>query len=520
MTPRRNDVTLLNHRHLAICAAAVLSYVAAYTLVHRWVGLPGALAALPALVCGWLLGRWPGAAASAGIALLTVGLITVFGDGWERVVQTWLGLALLPVLGGVAGWFREIYNRARNQALELERVRSELSRLNAELEARVQERTQALSQANRQLTDANKTLETLIASSPIAILVTDLQGIIQRVNPSFVEMAGWPEAELLGHPVTELVLPELRRDFADINRVVRAGDVLRDFETRRVTRNGRAVEVSLSISPIRTAGGAPSGYITLLSDITARRQAEDEIRRLNAELEQRVAERTEALTAANAELEAYDNMVAHDLRAPLTVVQNYTDVLQMQYRGRALDEEAQLILENMQEAQHRMRLLIQDLFEFSRAKEAELRREQVDVSALAQAAVDDLRRIDPDRRPEVVIAAGVSAYGDARFLRLVLNNLLGNAWKYTVQAAEPRIELGQAVNGGRRAIWVRDNGVGFDMSQAGRLFEPFQRLNHDFPGTGLGLAICHRVIGRHGGRIWAESQPGQGTTVYFSLPDR
>lgn len=494
-------------------------YVVAFILVNHRVGLPGALAIIPVVVCGWSLGRRGGFLAGAGIGLITVLLSVALGDGWQRVLDTWLGLALLPLAGGAVGWYRQLYQRMQAQAAELRQAQTELSRWNTELEARVQERTRALSQSNLKLAEANKTLETLIASSPLAIIVTDVRGLIQRLNPAFLDLSGWTEPELLGRPVSDLMLPENRGDFANLNRVLQAGGVLHNFETRRLTRGGRPVDVSISTSAIHADGGEVAGYISVLADVTTRREAEAEIRRLNADLERRVTERTVALTAANAELGAYNNMVAHDLRGPLTLLQNYADVLKMHYAGQVLDEQGLQLLEGMQEALVRMRLLIQDLFDFSRAKEDRLLRQPVDLSALARAVVEDLRQGEPQRQVAVEIAPGLTAHGDERFLRLVLDNLLGNAWKYTGQTEGARIEFGAQAAEGSRAMWVRDNGVGFDARQADRLFQPFQRLTNEFPGTGLGLATCKRVVERHGGQIWAESELGRGATIYFTLGD-
>jgi len=243
--------------------------------------------------------------------------------------------------------------------------------------------------------------------------------------------------------------------------------------------------------------------------------AREQIRALNAELERRVYERTAELEAANRELEAFSYSVSHDLRAPLRSMDGFCQVLLEDY-GEALDDEARGYLRRVRAASQRMAQLIDDLLKLSRITRTEMRREPVDLSRLARTIADDLRSGQPDRKAQFHIAQGLLANGDPRLLRVVLDNLLSNAWKFTSKHATACIEFG-ACDG--RTFFVRDDGAGFDMAYTDKLFGPFQRLHGmtEFEGTGIGLATVQRIINRHGGRAWAEGEVEHGACFYFSL---
>jgi light-regulated signal transduction histidine kinase (bacteriophytochrome) len=225
-----------------------------------------------------------------------------------------------------------------------------------------------------------------------------------------------------------------------------------------------------------------------------------------------------AAEAANRELEAFSYSVAHDLRAPLRGVDGFSQALLEDYADKLTDE-GRGYLKHLRESAQQMGRLIDDLLALSRVTRSELVRESVDFSGLARNVATQLRRAQSDRRVEITIAAAIVAEGDARLLRIALENLLGNAWKFTSKCAEPRIEVGVTAVGESSAYFVRDNGAGFDMAYASKLFGAFQRLHStdEFEGTGIGLATVQRIINRHGGRIWAIGEVGCGATFYFTL---
>lgn len=253
---------------------------------------------------------------------------------------------------------------------------------------------------------------------------------------------------------------------------------------------------------------------------TERRQVEEKVLRLNTELEQRVRERTTALEAANRELEAFSYSVSHDLRAPLRSINGFSQALQEEY-GPQLDPRGQRYLDYTLEASQRMGRLIEDLMKLSRASRGELGCQPVDLSELATVIIEQFRKREPQRQVDVLIAPKLLADGDPGLLRIALENLLDNAWKFTAKRPQPRIELGSTQTNGAPHYFVRDNGAGFNMAYSDRLFGVFQRFHSEkeFPGTGVGLATVRRIFARHGGEVWAEAKPNQGATFYFTLPN-
>jgi light-regulated signal transduction histidine kinase (bacteriophytochrome) len=247
-------------------------------------------------------------------------------------------------------------------------------------------------------------------------------------------------------------------------------------------------------------------------------RAQQELRRYRTQLETLVEERTIALTAINRELEAFSYAVSHDLRAPLTSFDALSQKLLEGYGGE-MDGQAKEYLGRMREASERMTSVFDGLQMLFRLTSGEIRRESLDISALAHQVETELRAADPGSKAVVEIAPGIVASGDPRLVRILLTNLVGNAWKFSGTKQAPAIAIGSEIVDGEKRIFVRDNGVGFDMIDSHRLFGAFQRLHSqsEFPGAGIGLATARRIVNRHGGRIWAEGVLGDGATFYFVL---
>jgi PAS domain S-box-containing protein len=261
-----------------------------------------------------------------------------------------------------------------------------------------------------------------------------------------------------------------------------------------------------------------SAVAHVLASAIERRAAEDEQALGLARLEETVAQRTRQLAASNRELEAFSYSVSHDLRAPLRAISGYATLLEAKH-GPELTAPAQQLLEGVRKGADRLGRLIDELLDLSRVQRVDLVREAVDLSALAGARLRELAASDAERGVEVRVARGLRATGDPRLLGMLLDNLLGNAWKFTRRAGNARIEVGRQGAGPDAVFFVRDNGAGFDMAYASRLFQPFQRLHRpsEFEGTGVGLATVQRIVERHGGRVWAEGRVGEGASFYFTL---
>ena len=270
---------------------------------------------------------------------------------------------------------------------------------------------------------------------------------------------------------------------------------------------------------LKSGEGRRYGAVVVVSDVTAEYRAEQELRRLNETLERRVAERTHELAITNSELESFSYSVSHDLRAPLQVIDGFGRALLAKHLGQ-LDERARHYLERISENTRQMGHLIDDLLSLSRVTRTPLRREEVDLAPRARQIVEQLRQRDPERIVAVEIDESIPCVGDPGLLAIVLDNLIGNAWKFTGRCNAALIRIGSSrTHSGDRIYHVADNGAGFDMAYAGKLFSAFQRLHTvgEFPGTGIGLATVQRVVSRHGGRVWAEAAAGRGATFRFTL---
>jgi len=342
-----------------------------------------------------------------------------------------------------------------------------------------------------------------------AILSADSHGNITYFNPGAERIFGYTTEEVSGRPLTTL-MPER---FADAHR---AG-LARYLATREARVIGRTVELAgrrkdgtefpLELSLAAWNQGAEVAFTAIIRDITSRKEGEERLRSYATQLE-----------AANKELEAFSYSVSHDLRAPLRSLDGFSQALLEDYHDR-LDDTGRDFLQRVRAASQRMGTLIDDLLSLSRVTRGDLQVEKVDLSALATALAAELQRSDPQRDVRFAIAPDLVARGDPGLMRLVLQNLLGNAWKFTGKRSPAHVEVGSMAHDGRRAFFVQDDGAGFDMAYAAKLFGAFQRLHasDEFPGSGIGLATVQRIIHRHGGQVWAEGTPGRGATFYFTL---
>ncbi len=385
--------------------------------------------------------------------------------------------------------------------------------------------------AQRRVLDAER--DEVLAQLPVGVALAEPgTGAIVYANPSMKELVG--DLGVLADGSDDAARPGALRhadgqpygpDKLPLARALR-GEIVADEEMMRTPSSGSDIWMLASAAPVLGAGGEVRFGVVVAKDITEKRQAERaladanaELARLNAELERRVAERTAALEQSNTELEAFSYSVSHDLRAPLRAVAGYCRILQEDYAA-ALDGEGRDTLARALAAARRMGQLIDDLLALSRLTREEVRRERVDLSNLTRAVTSELRERHPARDVDVRIEDGLVDSCDPRLMRVVLENVLGNAWKFTSKRAHAEIAFGAAPRGGpERAYFVRDNGAGFSMDYADKLFAPFQRLHaaSEFEGTGIGLAIVSRVIAKHGGRVWCDAAVEQGTTIYFTL---
>ena len=372
------------------------------------------------------------------------------------------------------------------------------------------------------LTESNERLRLALAAGKMGTWTRELEGGGRVLfSPELEAIAGLQPGEFPGteSALYEFVHPEDRelvRQAFD-----KAIEIKSDYEVEfRFLPRGRPPGWILGRGRAHyDAAGKPVRLAGVAIDITGRKLAELEISRLNADLERRVQERTAQLEATNQELEAFAYSVSHDLRAPLRGIRGFSEVLLERYADR-LDAEGRDYLRRACESSNRMSRLIDDLLKLSRVGRAELRWQPVNLTALAEAAVAELQRAEPKRRVEVVIGPSLRAEGDERLLGVVLDNLLGNAWKFSSHRPDAGIEFGFTAEP-EPAFFVRDNGVGFDMKHVGKLFGVFQRLHaaDEFPGTGIGLVTVQRIINRHRGRVWAAGVVNQGAVFYFTLPE-
>jgi PAS domain S-box-containing protein len=370
-------------------------------------------------------------------------------------------------------------------------------------------------QRTAELRESEAQYRQIVETAQEGIWAMDARHRTTFVNPRMAQMLGYTADEMIGMSVAEIVCRDSGANGTADNRLAPSISQ-QEFELLR--KDGTSIWALLSANRMSYDNGQDEGMLATVVDITDRKRDEEEIRKLNTELEQRVAERTLQLSTVNKELEAFSYSVSHDLRAPLRALDGFSQALMEDY-AEQLEGSALNYLERIRAASQRMGLLIDDLLQLSRLSRASMHRTQVDLSKMAREIIAELAEQEPERKVDIRLEDGLVANGDERLLRVALANLISNAWKYTRKQPQPCIEFGVTEHNGRRAYYVRDNGAGFDMAYAGKLFGAFQRLHSssEFEGTGVGLATVQRILHRHGGEIWAEAAVDKGATFYFTL---
>ncbi len=388
----------------------------------------------------------------------------------------------------------------------------------------------------RELKQSEERYRGLYKKTPVMLHSIDREGRLVNVSDYWLEHLGYARQEVIGYPVTDLFTEPSRRYALEkaLPDFFRTG-ACQDLAYQVVKKDSEVIDVHLSAITERDEKGDFIRSLAVMVDVTERLRHEKEIEHLNAELLNRTEELEEAITeleaanasleelneelaTANGDLEAFNYSVSHDLRGPLTII-SYQSQLILTLFAKSLEPEASEFITGIQDQTCRMDKMITTLLDFSRLGKVELRRQRVDLSALAKSIARELTLREQTRTVAFHIPEGLGTVGDLGLLQILLENLLGNAWKYTSKTAEPKIEVGLAEGGCGRTFFVRDNGAGFDPACAGELFAPFKRLHDadDFEGFGIGLATVQRIVKRHGGKVWAEGFPGEGATIYFSF---
>lgn len=433
----------------------------------------------------------------------------------EMSVDSFIGTPLFDSQGQPTGLIAVLNSKSMQESPQIAEILEIFSaRVTAELER---------SKIHQQLLNAKQKLALHILQTPLGVIEWDTDFRVAAWNPAAEKMFGYTKEEALGRSAVELIIPDEFLPHVDgIWQALLANRGGTRSTNDNITKDGRMISCEWYNTPLVTEDGKVIGVASLVDDVTVRIQAERELKQHRDHLEELVMQRTGELTELNKELESFSYSVSHDLRAPLRHIDGFALLLIEDY-AEQLDTEAQSYLNRIRNSAQHMGHLIDDLLQLSRVTKSKLKREPLNLTTIATEIIEKLQHDNPDRAVSYDIQPQLTAVADRHLIYAMLENLIGNAWKYTSKKRHATIEFGitnqTAASDGKRVFYLRDNGAGFDMKYENKLFEAFQRLHseHQFEGNGIGLASVQRIIRRHGGRVWAEAKPDQGATFYFSL---
>ncbi len=372
--------------------------------------------------------------------------------------------------------------------------------------------------AEKAIRESEERLRLFIGHAPASIAMFDHDMRYLSVSKRWMDDYALGARDIIGCSHYE-IFPEIQEGWKSVHRRGLAGEIIRCDEDKFVRQDGSTQWIRWEVRPWRSSDGSIGGIVIFSEDITLYKQAEDDVRKLNENLEQRVAERTAELLAANRELDSFAYAVSHDLRGPLRAMSGFSQALAEDY-AEQLHGEGMEFLNQIDIASRKMGELIDGILSLSRSSRGELAHDSIDISLLAEQLLKELAQNEPDRKVEWQVEPNLQVTGDARMIESVVRNLIDNAWKFTRKSALPHIRVYAGTLNDKCSICVEDNGAGFDMAHTERLFRPFQRLHRqeEFPGIGIGLATAQRIINRHGGEISASGSPGAGATFCFAIP--